>query len=70
MAEVNMILHNKNSKSILDETGYGINYKHSLTVSYEEDGNYELCFEKKSENDVEISFEIVDELDVPNFAGK
>lgn len=67
---VNMALYYKNMKHIWHETGAGIDYKNMLEVSYQEPGNYTLCFLKKSDTVADVSFEIVDQDNIGTYVGK
>lgn len=67
---VNMVLYFKNIKQIWHETGYGIDYKNVLEVTYKEPGNYTLCFLKKSSEVADVSFEIVDQDNLGAYVGK
>lgn len=67
---VNMVLYYHNVKEVWHQTGFGIEYKHIVEVQYEKEGNYTMCFVKRSSGVADVSFEIVDQEDMGAYAGK
>ena len=65
-----MAMFRKGSRMPLEQSGDGIDYKNHMKLVHPEAGDFMLCFTKSSPNTAEITFDIVDEENLPIYAGK